>query len=166
MDIAITWDPVSGQGDWSIVGGDLALADSLASAVMVSLFTDRVVQDQPSAQDGAVGISAPAGPFGSASADRRGWWGDAFSGVPIGSRLWQLRRAVKSGESAIPAEVEAIVSESLQWLIDDGLAGAVSVDAWWSRLNRQMVEFSISIIEPGSPAPRVFQYSWSWKELT
>ncbi|GBQ23169.1 bacteriophage protein [Gluconacetobacter sacchari DSM 12717] len=166
MDIAIAWDPVAGRGDWSIVSGDLALGDSLASAVLVSLFTDRVAADQPTSADTAIGISASSGPAGSIAADRGGWWGDAFADVPIGSRLWQLRRAVKSGDAAIPAEVQAIVSEALQWLIDDGVASSIAVDAWWSVANRQSVEFRVSVIEPGHSNSRVFQFSWAWKEIS
>ncbi len=166
MDIAITWDPIACRGDWSIVNGDLSLGDSLASAVLVSLFTERVAPELPSSADAAVGITAAAGPTGSIGADRRGWWGDAFADVPIGSRLWQLRRAVKSGEAAIPAEVKIIVAEALQWLLDDGIAASISIDAWWNSQNRQMVEFSVIIAEPGSETPRTFQFSWAWRELS
>lgn len=166
MDIAITWDPVDCRGDWSIVNGDLALGDGLASAVLISLFTNRIAPELPSSTDTAVGIAAPSGPTGSPGADPGGWWGDAFADVPIGSRLWQLRRAVKSGDAAIPAEVKAIVAEALQWMLDDGVAASISIDAWWSAQSRQMVEFSVTVTEPGSTTPRIFQFSWAWRELS
>ncbi|WP_234448239.1 phage GP46 family protein [Komagataeibacter oboediens] len=75
------------------MSSDLALDNPLKSAVMVSLFTDRVAPQQPTSDDTAVGIQSPTGPTGAATADWRGWWGDAFADRPIGSRLWQLRHA-------------------------------------------------------------------------
>ncbi|MHC0612974.1 phage GP46 family protein [Komagataeibacter oboediens] len=117
MDIAIVWNVRAARGDWTIVSSDLALDNPLKSAVMVSLFTDRVAPQQPTSDDTAVGIQSPTGPTGAASADRHGWWGDAFADRPIGSRLWQLRRAVKVGTRAIPREIEDICNEALQLLI-------------------------------------------------
>ncbi|GBQ38913.1 phage GP46 family protein [Komagataeibacter europaeus] len=166
MDIAITWNVREARGDWPIVSSDLALDNPLKSAVMVSLFTDRVAPQQPSSDDTAVGIQSPTGPTGAASADRRGWWGDAFADLPIGSRLWQLRRAVKVGTRAIPREIEDICSEALQWLVDDGVATSVDVAAWWNPTVRTMAEFSITITEPGNSTPRVFKFSWAWEGLT
>ncbi|WP_200410765.1 phage GP46 family protein, partial [Komagataeibacter oboediens] len=155
MDIAITWNVRMARGDWPIVSGDLALDNPLKSAVMVSLFTDRVAPQQPTSDDTAVGIQSPTGPTGAASADRRGWWGDAFADRPIGSRLWQLRRAVKVGTRAIPREIEDICSEALQWLVDDGVATSVDISAWWNPTVRTMAEFSITITEPGNSTPQV-----------
>ncbi len=165
MDIAITWDSFAERGDWSIAESDLALGDALDSAVLVSIFSDRIAPDQPTSSDTAVGISAPAGPIGSSGADRGGWWGDAFMARPIGSRLWQMRRAVKSGATAIPAEIKIILTEALQWLVDDGVAAAITVDAWWSAVSRQTVEFSVALTEPGVSGARVFRFSWAWGEL-
>ncbi|CAP57509.1 phage GP46 family protein [Gluconacetobacter diazotrophicus] len=166
MDIAISWDPTTGTGDWSIVGGDLALGDDLTSAVMISIFTDRVAPAQPDTTDVAVGITAPSGPTGSAQDDRRGWWGDAFADVPIGSRLWELARAVKAGATAIPAEVKAVLAEALQWMVDDGVASSVVVDAWWDPANRQAIAFSVTVTEATSSTPITFRFSWSWQELS
>lgn len=55
MDIAITWNVRAARGDWPIVSSDLALDNPLKSAVMVSLFTDRVAPQQPSSDDMAAG---------------------------------------------------------------------------------------------------------------
>ncbi|MFT9453960.1 phage GP46 family protein [Komagataeibacter saccharivorans] len=166
MDIKIVWNVRAARGDWPIVSGDLALDNSLRSAVLVSLFTDRVAPTQPSSDDTAVGIQSPSGPTGAATADRRGWWGDAFADLPIGSRLWQLRRAVKVGTRAIPREIEDICTEALQWLVDDGVAASVDISAWWNPTVRTMAEFSITITEPGNSTPQVFKFSWAWEGLT
>ncbi|AQS88277.1 bacteriophage protein [Neoasaia chiangmaiensis NBRC 101099] len=165
MDIAITWNVRECRGDWSIVSSDLALDNPLRTAVMVSLFTDRVAPEQPSSGDQAVGIAAPGNAANSGMSDRRGWWGDAYADLPIGSRLWQLRRAIKSGDHAIPLELEAICREALQWLIDDGVASGVTVNAAWSALSSSTVEFAVTIAEP-TGSTQTFYYSWAWEGLT
>ncbi len=166
MDIAITWDPAAMHGDWSIIDGDLALGDALESAILISLFSDGLLPQQPTPSDVAVGIAEPSGAPGTPGADRGGWWGDAFANVPIGSRLRQLRRAIKSGSAAIPLEVQAIVAEALQWMIDDGIVASVSVSAGWASGSATRVDFTVAITEPGATTPRTFTYSWAWKELT
>ena len=77
-DITTIWVVESGTGDWSISGGALASGDDLASAVLISLFTDGLAGDDDIPPDG--------------SGDRRGWWGDAGEDIPIGSKLWLLDR--------------------------------------------------------------------------
>ncbi|MBM9401540.1 phage GP46 family protein [Gluconacetobacter azotocaptans] len=166
MDVAIIWNPGTLRGDWSIVNGDLALGDALESAVLISIFSDGLLPQQPTPADVTVGITEPSGTPGTADADRGGWWGDAFSDVPIGSRLRQLKRAIKSGTAAIPLEVQAIVAEALQWMIDDGIAASVNVAARWAAGSATTVEFTVTITEPGATTPRTFTYSWAWKELT
>jgi phage gp46-like protein len=57
-----------------------------------------------------------------------GWWGDTFpvSSVDrIGSRLWLLSREKLMPD--IPAKAQEYAEEALQWLLDDGVAGAISV---------------------------------------
>lgn len=166
MDIRIVWNVRAARGDWPVVDSDLALDSPLRSAVLVSLFTDRVAPQQPTSDDTAVGIQSPSGPTGSATADRGGWWGDAFADLPIGSRLWQLKRAVKAGTRAIPREIEDICTEALQWLVDDGVIAPLAVSAWWSTAVPTMAEFSITLTEPGNSAPQVFKFSWAWEGLT
>ncbi|MFT9016405.1 MAG: phage GP46 family protein [Acetobacter sp.] len=165
MDIAITWNVAQARGDWTFSDGNLALDSALRSAVLVSLFTDRVAPEIITPLDGAVGFTPAPGAAGSQLNDRRGWWADAWEAVPIGSRLWQLARAVKAGQSTIPREVEAICQEALQWLVDDGVAASVTVSAWWSTENRQAVEFRVSVIEPGQTEAQVFLFSWAWDGL-
>lgn len=159
MDIAVIWDPINARGDWSVARGDLALGNPLLSAVMVSLFSDRVAPSQPTAADQAAGLGAP----GSTLADRRGWWGDAYTGRPIGSRLWQLKRAIKNGLRAVPQEAEDMCAEALQWLVDDGVAASVAATATWA--GRTALSLAIKIIEPGSSSPQTFQFQYAWDGL-
>lgn len=60
--------------------------------------------------------------------ERFGWWGDSFPSLAndrIGSRLWQLRRAKLTAETAQTAE--AFAREALAWMLEDGRATAVTV---------------------------------------
>ncbi|AQS84013.1 hypothetical protein A0U92_03645 [Acetobacter aceti] len=165
MDIAIVWNVAEARGEWPIVSGDLGLDNPLRSAVMVSLFSDRVAPEEPSLQDSAVGIQPPGNAATSGKNDRRGWWGDAYNDFPIGSRLWQLRRAIKVGEKAVLIELEAIVREALNWLISDGIAARIDVTTAWSVTSASTAEFAISIYEPSAAQPQAFLFSWAWEGL-
>lgn len=89
-------------------------AEPLVRAVVVSLFTWR----RANADDELPGDQ------------RMGWWGDSFATVPndrIGSRLWLLSRSKLAPETFIRAREYA--EEALRWLVDDGVAARVQVDA-------------------------------------
>lgn len=61
-------------------------------------------------------------------AERFGWWGDSFPSLAndrIGSRLWQLRRAKLTAETAQTAE--AFAREALIWMTEDGRVTTVTV---------------------------------------
>ncbi|GGF56779.1 hypothetical protein GCM10007301_15580 [Azorhizobium oxalatiphilum] len=95
--------------------GDLKADQALATAVLICLETDRRVE-------------ASELPEGEAN---RGWPGDAFDmqpgDVPLGSKLWLLRRrALLEG---IELEAEDYAREALQTLIDQGAVVRVDVTA-------------------------------------
>lgn len=159
QDVAIVWDAKRGRGDWSVALGDLALGNALEMAVLVSLFSDRLAPTVPSALDAAVGI----GPPGQNGADRRGWWADTYADVPIGSRLWQLRRAVKANAAQVLLEVQDVCQEALKWLTDDGVAQSVTVVATWA--GPTTVNIAVTIAEPAASSPQVFEYAWAWEGL-
>jgi phage gp46-like protein len=86
----------------------------LLRAVLISLFSWRRANpddDLPSNQ-------------------RFGWWGDNVAEMPndkIGSRLWLLSRSVMTAETV--ARAKEYAEESLAWLIEDGVAATVTVQA-------------------------------------
>lgn len=88
--------------------------EPLVRAVVISLFTWR-----------------RANPDDDLPGDlRQGWWGDSFPVVPndkIGSRLWLLSRAKLTSETVVRAREYA--EESLAWLVKDGIAARVVVEA-------------------------------------
>ncbi len=165
MDIGITWDVRAARGEWAILSDDLALDNPLRSAIIVSLFTDRVLPKQPDPVAASMGISLTGGGAGTVEADLGGWWGDAFEEQPIGSRLRQLRRAIKVGDAAIPAEAEGICREALQWLVADGIAQDVTVSAWWSANNASALEFEVTVKRPSISSSETFLFSWAWEGL-
>lgn len=166
MDVAIIWNGAQARGDWSIQNSDLALGNPLQSAIMVSLFSDRVAPDTLSNLDQDVGMSAAPDAAGSNHNDRRGWWGDAFAQEPIGSRLWQLQRVIKAGQTSVLREAEAICQEALQWLIDDGVVASVRTSASWAKNTIPTLQFSVTVTEPGTNATQQFYFSWAWEGLT
>ncbi len=106
-----------GLFDLPVRKGDLVGDDSLGTEIMVSLFTDvRAEKDELPPE----------------YSDLRGWWADALLSMQgdeqgTGSKFWLLRRQ-KQLESVL-VQAEAYARSALQWLIDEGLAGAVSVTA-------------------------------------
>lgn len=87
--------------------------DKLVRAAIVSLFTWR----RANADDVTDG-------------QKMGWWGDTTAEIAndrIGSRLWLLAR-----EKLLPATINRAreyAHESLAWMVDDGLASRVDVQA-------------------------------------
>ncbi len=118
MDVALAFKDMS--GDITVSGGDLTRDMGLETAVVLSLFLDREAHADDALPDG--------------SADRRGWWADAYAGQAgdrIGSRLWLLSR-----EKQLPsvlARAKEYAEEALAWLVEDGVARSVEVTAEWTK---------------------------------
>ncbi len=148
---------INGRGDWALVlagaSQDLAGDDGLETAIVVSLFTDRLAaegDELPPQADGAV--------------DRRGWWGDSYAelaGDRIGSRLWLLARAKQ-----VPATLrlaEQYAAEALQWLVDDGVASAVTTAAEWvPPLHQGVMGLSVTVARSQQPVRR-YRFDLFWK---
>jgi phage gp46-like protein len=125
-DISTIWVPALSRGDWQVAGADLAKGNDLVTAVLISLFTDRIANEDDEIPDG--------------TSDPRGWWADAGERYPIGSRLWLLSREKQTAETA--ARANDYIVEALQWLIDDGVVARFDVDVAWvapSSLGAQVV---------------------------
>ena len=141
-DVALEY---SGESfDIKIVKNDLKLDEGLQTAVIISLFTDKRCRVEE---------------LNAGETDRAGWWGDMFAdleGDQIGSKLWLLRR-----EKQVPATLvryEEYAKESLQWLIDDKIATAVTATASFPERGR--VDLEIGIQRPQGAVS--FKYSLSW----
>ena len=116
-DIKIRWDIGLMAGDLSVVDEDLESESGLETAVIISLFTDRRARDDDELPDPN-------------NSDKRGWWGDLVAEVAddqIGSRLWLLERA-KTTENVL-VKAKEYAEESLSWMIEDGVAKEIVVEA-------------------------------------
>lgn len=150
-DIALVWDNTTGTADLALTSGDLQVDQGLITAVIVSLFTDRLAESGDVIPDGTT--------------DRRGWWGDLpldsadeTSGQPdrIGSRLWLLDRALQTQETLTNAERYA--SEALAWMVTDGVADSVSATASFPQLG--WLELKISMTQSSNST--VFKVQWQY----
>ena len=113
----------------------------LESAVLVSLFTDARAQDDDVIPDG--------------STDQRGHWADSYSDSSLGSRLWLLHREKQLPE--VLSRAKDYVYEALQWLMDDNVASAITVDAYWSAAERLALDITIQKAD-GGQWQRTFDY--------
>ena len=143
-DLAIRWRPELMGGDLALDGVGLATDDGLRTAIIISLFTDaRAEPDDPLPAD----------------AERRGWWGDALpqiEGDRIGSRLWLLRR-----EKRLPAALDrarGYAAEALAWLVEDGVAAQVGVEA--EAIGPATLGLGVVVTRPGGPGRQRFDFVW------
>lgn len=116
--------------------------DDLARAVVISLFSWR----RASSDDDLPGKS------------REGWWADTFSdNDPIGSKLWLLSRSKLTDETLIRAKEYA--EDSLRWMVADGVAGEISVEA--ERDGADRLNLLVTITKPGASEMMMrFQDVW------
>jgi len=134
--------------DIVIENGDLKPDNTLITPAFISMFSDKRVtlEELPPGLD-----------------DRRGWWADLISEPledQIGSRLWTLDRS-KILDST-PAELENIMSEALNWMLEDGIAQRVVVTAARNGLNE--VTGTARVFRPdGEEIP--FKFIWDGQEL-
>lgn len=116
----------------TIDGIDTAAVDviePLPRAVLISLFSWRRADPSDDLPNG----------------QRCGWWGDTYPQVTadrIGSRLWLLSRTKLTSDTALRAKEYA--EQALQWLIDDGVAEAVTVSAERQGLDRLALGITIT----------------------
>ena len=110
----ITDQPITLVLDGRTIPLGLDSPEPLVRAIIISLFTWR-----------------RANPDDDLPGDQRmGWWGDSFPPVEndrIGSRLWLLGRAKLTAATVIRAREYA--EEALRWLVEDGVAARVEVEA-------------------------------------
>lgn len=141
-DIKTVWIAGTGQGDWAIADGALASSDDLGTALLISLFSDRLADADDTLPDG--------------TDYRRGWWGDLDQDVPLGSRLWLLSRSILDDDVAKLAVIYA--KEALQWMIDDKVAESVTVTA--TPDGRKTLVLNVTVTR--KTGTQSYQYGWAW----
>lgn len=105
----------------------------LARAVINSLFT------WARARPGDV-LPTPESP-------RMGWWGDTYApqnGDRFGSRLWLLGRETLTVHT--PPKARDLAKEALDWLVSDGIADQVQVEA--VRIGTDTLGMRVLVDEP------------------
>lgn len=122
---------LTADGPDLLFDGDLRTDQGLETAVLVALFTDRRAEAGDPLDDG----------------DRRGWWADAYSPQPWGSRLWLLARAKQTADNVRRAREYA--EEALAWLVTDRIASSVRVVASVPRDG--VLALEVFIRRPGRP---------------
>ena len=128
----------------SLAKNDIETDDGLETAVALSLFTDRIIEDEEERLEGVSG--------------RGGFWGDQFLASPMGSRLWLLKRSKRTADVLPVAEQYA--QEALAWITEEGIAERVEVSAEFD--NRALL-LSVSI-ERGELS-KVLKFSQNWTGL-
>lgn len=155
-ELRLVWDPAKGRADIALVQGQLDLSEALGTWVIVSLFTDRVAEESDPV------IASPDG-----TVARRGWGADYLLGLDhpndkIGSRLWLLERA-KSDRNT-PLLARGYILESLQWMLDDGVASAIQADCRFIDGDTSKLRADITIAHV-SGRNLNYRYDWAWREL-
>jgi len=145
-DIALKWNV--DHADIDVTDFDLETDEGLESALIISLFTDRLVSTDQTL------------PIGETS--RRGWWGDTFADVPndlIGSRLWLLNR--EKIMSDVLARAKEYVIEATQWLIDDKVSPRVDVIVESNAQRYGELDIEVDVFRPtGAQVNFKFNYNW------
>ena len=111
LDCALVYDPTTRRADLVLgADGDLALDDTPATPMLISLGTDRRAEPDDELPDGIDALNAST-----SFVSRRGWAGDALDalGRRIGSRIWLLNRAKQTETTRRFCEIWA--AESLAW---------------------------------------------------
>ncbi|WP_341893892.1 phage GP46 family protein [Ferrovibrio terrae] len=150
MDIRVTFDDVTLTGDLAVVAGLLALEPGPKSSIIISLFSD--------ARAGA------ADELPDDETSRRGYWADALSDDPeesTGSLLWLLQREKQTEKTRLRAK--AYAERSLQWMIRDGVARAITVVAEW--IGQGRLGLGIAVSRPDGTTERYrFEQIWQAAE--
>ncbi|HCN6730996.1 TPA: phage GP46 family protein [Escherichia coli] len=142
-DIASFWNVDEMFADWQKGLGELTTGNDLQTAILDSLFTDRLARADDDYED----------------SDRRGWWGDSGEESQLGSRLWLLRRKKLTPDLAKKAEEYS--SEALNWLKVDGVVSEVIPVARIVLPDR--LNLIIRYQAPGKDWQE-FRFYWIWEQ--
>ncbi|MBN9096088.1 phage GP46 family protein [Pandoraea pnomenusa] len=143
MDTSTVWDSTANRGDWVLDGASLETGNDVTTALLISLFTDRMADVDDIIPDG--------------TSDPRGWWGDDVAAGAIGSRLWLLFREKQTKET-LQRAYDYIV-EAIQWMIDDKVVARFDINVSWisrGQMGAQVTAFK----QDGAIVPNTFTWAW------
>jgi phage gp46-like protein len=128
-------------------GRDIKGDEGLENAVLISLFTNRRVNDETVLPGNAN--------------DKGGWWGNEFNEFEIGSRLWLLRRAKNTDDTLSLAEQYA--RESMNWMLENNVAQRVDVAT--SFVDRKTMLMEVQVIRPDvtQQGEYTYRYFFNWE---
>lgn len=147
IDLGLIQDIGTGEFDLAIIGGDLAATSGLATAVLVSIFTDaRALPDEIRT-----------------AVLRGGWIGDSAPPVEefkLGSRIW-LTEPAKLIQSTANI-VSSYALAALQWMIDQGIASNVEVEG----VLRPPYELGLNVRITAPTGEETSQYVALWRQTS
>lgn len=133
IDIKLFHDEKFGTYDLKTTGEDIEEENGLETAIIISLYTDRRVEN------------------------KNGFWGDSLGDGEWGSKIWTLRRETLNPK--IQKKLEEYAKDSLKWLIDDKVAKSITVSS--EIINPMSIHLLIKIIRPnGSVLGYRFNNIW------
>lgn len=138
-DALLIWNDFG--ADINIQNGDIVSDNGLATAVLVSLFTDSRSPSEKLLPPGETEL--------------RGWWGD-IGDEKTGSLLWLINR-----EKVIPEVAERAreyCETALRWLREQDIAETVTIDAQLVRPSGLQISIKL---ERGSAS----RYSYLWEAV-
>jgi len=139
-DILMSYNPITGT-DIFVDQTDLTRDAGLRTAMLISLLTDRVADSTDVLPDN--------------TGERRGWWADPT----LGSKLWLLFRSSLTPD--MPSRIESATKEALQWMLDEGVASEVIVNA--TIVDRNTITWEVSVIKPGNKDNENFKFFFNWE---
>lgn len=128
---------------------DIKRDPTLENSILISLFTDRRSEVDDVLPDN--------------SNDKRGYWGDTIEETTndsTGSRLWLLGR--NKMEDNLLSFAEEYTRESLDWMIEDGVAE--EIDVLVEKYDDTTILINLTIKQAGEDNDIFFKYYYNWKE--
>jgi phage gp46-like protein len=151
MDIALNFDTSTLLSDVAIVRGDLEAEKDLATAIILSLFSDARARDDDPLEPGE---------------SKRGYWGDTYAEIDkdkFGSRLWLLRREKVVAKVLVRAKQYA--QEALQWLIDDRVAEKITVTTEIiGKSPNGILGIRVEVKKPNQTT-QSYQFDYAWEQI-
>lgn len=150
-DIRMTYDNQKQRADIDLesLNGkttiDVQTGHDLETSVLISLMSDQVAEDD-----------------WFLTANRRGWWADAYRDRVIGSRIWQLTIMTVGDPAEYIMRAQAYCEEALQWLVDLNIAKTIKANAYFTDATQTTLAVDITVTKPDGLSQ---QFSYVWNEI-